>query len=180
MLWDRITSDPEKAALARVLIERVPLCGWGQTALLAASEAAFEDATKWRRVFPRGSRDAIWFISEVSDASMTFPFIGSPAQSMSTVIIMRLEQNAHLKPFVRKVMLFDVFHPAQAFSRMQRTSRAMFTCLGAGARPPSLRLITGLNIIYTGIIFLWLFDQTEDNARTKRIARRLMPLIGMS
>jgi hypothetical protein len=99
---------------------------------------------------------------------------------MSTVIITRLEQNAHLKPFVRKVMLFDVFHPAQAFSRMQRTSRAMFTCLGAGARPPSLRLITGLNIIYTGIIFLWLFDQTEDNARTKRIARRLMPLIGMS
>jgi hypothetical protein len=132
VLWDRIASDPDKAALARALIGRVPLLGWGETALSAASEAAFGDATKWRRIFPGGSRDAIWFISEISDASMTFPFSDSPAPSMSTVIITRLEQNGHLKSFVRKVMLFDIMRPVQAFSRMQRTSRAMFACLGSG------------------------------------------------
>jgi hypothetical protein len=177
---DRIASDPEKAALARALIERVPLWGWGETTLSAASGAAFEDATKWRRMFPRGARDAIWFISEVSDASMTLPFLDSPAPSMSTVIITRLEQNGHLKPFVRKVMLIDVIHPIQAFSRMQRTSRAMLACLGAGAPLPSLRALARLNVIYTGIVFLWLFDRTDGNARMKRVARRLMRLIGMS
>jgi hypothetical protein len=179
VLWDRIASDPDKAALARALIERVPLWGWGEATLSATPEAAFEDATKWRRIFPRGSRDAIWFISEVSDASMMLPFIDSPAPSMSTVIITRLEQNGHLKPFVRKVMLFDIIHPIQAFSRMQRTSRAMFACL-ASAPLPSARAITGLNVIYTGIVLLWLFDRTEGDACTKRIARRLIRLIGMS
>jgi hypothetical protein len=57
---------------------------------------------------PRGSRNAIWFISEVSDASMAFPFVDSPAPSILPVIITRLDQNDHLKPFVCKVMLFDV------------------------------------------------------------------------
>ena len=180
MLWDRIASDPDTAALARALIERVSMWGWGEAALLAASEAAFEDATKWRQIFPRGSRDAIWFISDVSDASMTLPFVDSPAASMSTVIITRLEQNRHLKLFVRKVMLFDMIHPVQAFFRMQRTSRAMFACLGIGAPLPSLRAITGLNVIYTGIVFHWLFDRTDGNARTKRTAKRLLHLIGMS
>lgn len=180
MLWDRITSDPDKAALARALIECVPVWGWGEAALSAASEAAFEDARKWRQIFPRGSRDAIWFISEVSDASMTLPFIDSPAASMSTVIITRLEQSRHLKLFVRKVMRFDMIHPIQAFFRMQRTSRAMFACLGIGPPQPSRRAITGLNVIYTGIVFHWLFDRTDGNARTKRMARQLMRLIGRS
>jgi hypothetical protein len=180
VLWERTASDPDKVALARALIERVPSWGWGEAALAVASKAAFDDVAKWRQIFPRGARDAIWFISEVSDASMAFPFVESPAPSIFTVIITRLEQNDLLKPFVRKVMLFDVIHPVQACSRMQRTSRAMIACLGAGAPPPSLRAVTGLNVIYTGIVFLWLHDRTEGNARTKRVARRLIRLIGMS
>ena len=180
MLWESIASEPDKVALARALIERVPSRGWNQATLAAASKAAFDDVAKWRQTFPRGSRDAIWFISEVSDASMAFPFVDSPAPSILTVIIKRLEQNDHLKPFVRKVMLFDVIHPVQACSRMQRTSRAMIACLGAGAPPLSLRTVTALNVIYTGIVFLWLLDRTEGNARTKRIARRLIRLTGMS
>ena len=126
VLWDRIASDPDKVALARALIERVPLWGWGEAVLSAASKAAFDDLTKWRQISPRGARDAIWFISEVSDASMKLPFLSALAPSMSTVIITRLNQNRHLKPFVRKVMRFDVLHPFQALSRMQRTSRVMF------------------------------------------------------
>jgi hypothetical protein len=180
VLWDRIAGDPDKRALALALIERVPLLGWRDTALSAASEAAFSDATKWQQIFCRGSRDAIWYISEVSDASMKLPFLDSPAPNMSTVIITRLDQNRHLKPFVRQVMLFDVLHPVQAFSRMQRTSRMMFTCLAHDHRRPSLCSIAALNVLYTAIVFVWLFDRTEGNAFTQRMVRQLTRLIGMS
>jgi hypothetical protein len=180
VLWDQIESDPDKAALAIALIERVPLLGWRDAALSAASEAAFSDATTWRQIFPRGPLDAIWYISEVSDASMRMSFSSSPAPSMSMVIITRLDQNDHMKPFVRKVMQFDIFHPVQAFSRMQRTSRVMLTCLGTCTPTPPLRTITVLNVMYTAIVFVWLFDRTAGNALTKRITREIMRLIGMS
>jgi hypothetical protein len=179
MFWEREESDPDKKALALALIERVPLSGWRGATLSAASEAAFSDAMKWRQIFPRGSLDAIWYISKVSDASMRFPFLSSPAPNMSTVIITRLDQNGHLKPFVRRVMLFDVLHPVQAFSRMQRTSRMMFACLAHGNRNPSLRSIVGLNIIYTAIVFFWLLDRSDGNRLTKRITRQSMRLIGV-
>ncbi len=180
MLWDRIARDPDKVALARALIERVPLWGWGEAALSAASEAAFDDVAKWQQIFPRGSRDAIWFISEVSDASMKLPFLSAPAPSMSTVIITRLNQNRHLKPFVRKVMLFDILHPFQALSRMQRTSRVMFACVGRVHPAAPLCLVAGLNVLYTAVVFVWLFDRTDDDELTKRTARLLVRLVGMS
>jgi hypothetical protein len=180
MLWDRVGADPDRRALALALIERVPLSGWRENTLAAASETALSHPNKWRQPFPKGSRDAIWYISEVSDASMKLPFLNSPATRMSTVIITRLDQNRHLKPFVQKVMLFDLLHPMQAFSRMQRTARAMFECLPPGDPRPSLRRIGGLNLIYTAIVFVWLFDRTDGDARTKRITRRSMRLIGLS
>jgi hypothetical protein len=180
MFWESTEADADKKALGQALVARVPRSGWRSATLSAASEATFSDAAKWQQIFPRGSRDAIWYISEVSDASMRFPFLSSPAPNMSTVIITRLSQNEHLKPFVRRVMLFDVFHPVQAFSRMQRTSHMMFACLRPGTRNPSLRLITGLNIIYTAIVFFWLLDPSNGNECTKRMTRQSMRLIGMS
>ena len=180
VLWDRIASDPDKVALARALIERVPLWGWGEAVLSAASKAAFDDLTKWRQIFPRGARDAIWFISEVSDASMKLPFLSALAPSMSTVIITRLNQNRHLKPFVRKVMRFDVLHPFQALSRMQRTSRVMFACVGRTHPATSFCSVAGLNVLYTAVVFVWLFDRTDGDQLTKRTASRLVRLVGMS
>jgi ubiquinone biosynthesis protein COQ9 len=180
VLWNSIASNPDKVALARALIERVPLWGWGEAVLSTASEAVFDDLEKWRRIFPRGSRDAIWFISEVSDASMKLPFLDAPAPSMSTVIITRLDQNRHLKPFVRKVMLFDVLHPFQALSRMQRTSRVMFACTDRTHRAASYCSVAGLNVLYTAVVLIWLFDGTDADDLTKRLARLLVRLVGMS
>jgi hypothetical protein len=77
-------------------------------------------------------------------------------------------------------MQFDVLHPVQAFSRMQRTSSMMLACLPQGIEKPSGRSITGLNIVYTTIVFFWLLDRSGGNELTKRIVRRSMRLIGLS
>ena len=131
MLWDQIETDPDKRALALALIERVPHSGWRERALSAASEAVFHDPGRWRRLFPDGSRAAIWFISEVSDASMKVPFLATPAPSLCAVVCRTTsrQNGCYLKPFVRTVMLFDLFHPMQAVRRMRRTARAILECL---------------------------------------------------
>jgi hypothetical protein len=139
MRWDVLDAPPEKIALARELVRVCSSAQWGHAALRAGWEVAFHDPQRWRLVFPTGSRDAIWFISEVSDASMRAAFENAPARSMSEVILERLSQNTTLKPFVRRVMLFDLLHPFQALARMQRTSRAMFACLMPDARNGKLR-----------------------------------------
>jgi hypothetical protein len=178
MQWDRET-DPDRSSLALALVERVPKSGWREATLSAASEAVFADPTRWRRFFPKGARDAIWYISEASDASMRMPFSSSPALSMSQVIATRFDQNGHLKPFVRKVMLFDVLHPLQAVRRMQRTARVMFECLDRGPMASS-RAIAALNAIYTALVFVWLVDRSDGNALTKRLIVRAMRAIGQS
>ncbi len=179
MHWDRET-DPDRSSLALALVERVPKSGWREATLSAASEAVFADPTRWRRFFPKGARDAIWYISEASDASMRMPFSSSPALSMSQVIATRFDQNGHLKPFVRKVMLFDVLHPLQAVRRMQRTARVMFECLPDRGAMASPRAIAALNTIYTALVFVWLADRSDSNALTKRLTVRAMRAIGQS
>jgi hypothetical protein len=147
--------------------------------LKKASLAVFSAPDGWRAIFPRGSRDAIWHISLLSDASMMSAFANSPAAAMSVVIDKRFDQNADLKPFVRQVMLFDFLHPFQALARMQRTARAMYACLGAG-NVPSWLALTRLNIAYTAIVFVWLCDDTLDDVRTKAVTRPLMRACGLS
>jgi len=178
MWWDRIEVGAEKRALALALIERVPHWGWRERTLRAASAAALCNEQGWRGIFPNGARDAIWFISEVSDASMMLAFHASPAICMSTVIAERLEQNAHLKPFVRKVMLYDLLHPIQAVRRMQRTAHAMLACMPRMDRAPSRFEVAALNAAYTVIVFVWLFDRTPGQILTSRTTASATRLIG--
>ena len=130
----------------------------------------------WRAHFPRGPTDALWFISAASDASMRAAFVDQPAADMATVIGERFEQNRDLKPFVRRVMDYDVLHPIQALHRMQRTAAVMFDCL-----PPGRRASTGfgrarLNLIYTGLVLLWLLDRSPNDRRTFVVTRLAMRL----
>jgi hypothetical protein len=178
MWWDRIEADAEKRALAIALIEHVPQSGWRERTLCAASTAALCNEQGWRRTFPNGARDAIWFISEVSDASMKLAFEASPAGCMSTVVAERLEQNGHLKLFVRKVMLYDLLHPIQAVRRMQRTAHAMLGCMPRMDRAPSRFEVAALNAAYTVIVFVWLFDTTRGQSLTSRTTASVMRLIG--
>ena len=178
MRWDQIEDDHDKVTLARALVDRVPSSGWGRRTLAAAAVAAFSDPEAWRLLFPRGPRDAIWFVSTVSDASMRSAFATAPSASMSGVIVERLEQNCDLKAFVRQVMLFDVAHPIQALARMDRTAQVMFQCVAGRAKPPSRGALIALNLVYTAIVFVWLFDRSPGDAFSQSIAARAMRLIG--
>lgn len=179
MRWDATPAEPDKIALARDLIERVPSSGWSRRTLAAASASVLSDQRAWRGFFPNGSRDAIWFVSTVSDASMKLAFAAARAPDMSSVIIERLDQNRDLKPFVRRVMLFDMAHPIQALARMDRTARVMVECVGARAKPPSRAALIGLNLVYTAIVFAWLFDRGPDDTFTRSLTPRAMRLIGL-
>lgn len=179
MLWDQ-EADPDKKALALTLIDRVPRSGWREATLSSASDAALADPTGWRRHFPKGAQDVIWYISMASDASMKLPFASTPAPSMSTVIVTRFDQNGHLKPFVRKVMVFDMLHPLQAVSRMQRTARTMFDCLQDGETLGTAPAIARLNAVYTALVLVWLLDRTDGNALTKRLTAKAMRAVGLS
>lgn len=174
MRWDVFTADPAKLALAQALTQIAAQRGWGLTALREAAALACGDAEAWRLHFPRGARDAIWFISEVSDASMVASFAEKPAPNVAQVIRERLRQNSDLKRFVFRVMLFDILHPLQAIARMQRTARVMRHC-GSGARMPNTTL---LNWTYTFIVFVWLADRSREDTLTMALNRRLMSLIG--
>ena len=179
MRWDAIAADPEAIALARDLVDRVPTSGWSRRTIAAASASELSDPERWRGLFPRGARDAIWFVSTVSDASMKLAFAATPAPSMSSVILERLEQNRDLKPFVRQVMRFDLAHPIQALARMDRTARVMFDCVANRAGPPSRATLIALNLVYTAIVFVWLFDRGPADAFTRRVTPRAMRLIGL-
>lgn len=175
MRWDVLDADAEKIALARALVPISTRRGWGAATLRAAASAVCNDAEAWRRHFRRGARDAIWFISELSDASMAAAFENSPALRIAYVIWERLEQNSDLKPFVLRVMLFDMLHPFQAVARMQRTARVMRNCLAPSANAPATTL---LNWTYTFIVFVWLCDRTHGDALTLRLNQWLMRQIG--
>jgi hypothetical protein len=174
MRWDVLDAPPEKIALARELVRVCSVSGWGRAALRAGSEVALQDPERWRLLFPAGSRDAIWFISEVSDASMRAAFEDAPARTMTEVILERLSQNTALKPFVRRVMMFDLLHPFQALARMQRTSRAMFACLMPSPSRVTGAPVTMLNLAYTAIVFAWLFDPKGEGGLTRNLTARLM------
>jgi hypothetical protein len=175
-----VEPDADRRALVQAIIERVPALGWRTAMLEAASQAALADPARWRSHFPRGPVDAIWCVSTLSDASMHLPFAAEPSPSMSAVIAERFDQNAALKPFVRRVMQFDVGHPFQALARMQRTARVMFASL-ADARPnPSWFALAVLNVTYTSAVFAWLNDRSPDSAKAKAFTRRAMRLIGLS
>jgi|CXWL01.1.fsa_nt_gi hypothetical protein len=175
MQWDVLAADAEKVALAQALVPVSAKRGWGASTLRLAAAPIFDDSEAWRRHFPRGARDAIWFISEVSDSSMRAAFECHPAADIADVIRERLEQNSDLKAFVFRVMLFDVTHPFQAVARMQRTALAMRQCLAAGAKTPGA---TVLNWTYTCIVFVWLCDRTRGDALTMHLNQWLMRRIG--
>jgi hypothetical protein len=175
MRWDVTITDPVKLALAQTLTTTTARRGWNTAALREAASVVCGNAEAWRHHFPRGARDVIWFISEVSDASMAVAFENSPAPVMAQVIRERLQQNSDLKRFVFRVMLFDILHPFQAIARMQRTAHRMRGCLAPAAKMPSATL---LNWTYTLIVFAWLSDRTHENALTMWLNRRLISLIG--
>ncbi|MDO9223773.1 MAG: hypothetical protein Q7U20_08700 [Caulobacter sp.] len=177
MDWSAIPDDPSRNALAEALVPITATQGWTRAALAQASVAALPGPDSWRDLFPRGAVDAIWHISKVSDASMLAAFRHCPATSLVAVVDERFAQNRDLKPFVRRVMDFDVLHPLQALRRMQRTARAMYQCLGQSRPGPSFATLTLLNLLYTMVVFIWLFDRSPDDRITRGATRRLMALV---
>lgn len=175
MRWDVVTAVREKLALAEAIVPISARQGWSVSTLRSASAVVCNDQEAWRRHFPRGAADVIWFISEVSDASMATAFEGRLASRIADVIWERLQQNTELKPFVFRVMLFDMLRPFQAVARMQRTAQVMRRCLAPGAKTPNT---TPLNWTYTFIVFVWLCDRTRGDALTMRLNRWLMRVIG--
>jgi ubiquinone biosynthesis protein COQ9 len=178
MDWNAIADTAERQKLAQTLVALTPEFGWRQSTLERASAEVLSTRNGWRTIFPRGARDAIWHISLVSDASMKRKFEDKRVAAMSEVIDERLKQNVDLKPFVRQVMLFDIVHPVQALARMQRTSKVMYACL-SGEQAPNWFALTCLNLAYTAVVFVWLFDRTPDDMRTKTASRRLMRVCGL-
>ena len=61
---------------------------------------------------------------------------------------------------------------------MDRTARVMFECV-AQATPPSRAALIALNLTYTAIVFVWLFDRSPADAFTRRLAPKAMRLIGL-
>ena len=179
MRWDALAANADRVRLARALVEVTAQCGWSKRALRQASQNVAGEPEFWRRVFPSGSRDAIWFISEVSDASMRAAFDTVPAEGMSDVIAERFAQNADLKPFVRRVMFYDLLHPVQALARMQRTARVMIQYVEPERQRAMGAAVTALNLGYTFIVFVWLRDSSQTQAMTGRATLRVMRLLGL-
>ncbi len=178
MDWNAVESPPDQVVLAQALVDVTARRGWNGKAMAEASQAAFGAPHHWREVFPHGAKDAIWFISRISDASMQAAFDLRPAPDMTDVIVMRFDQNSDLKAFVRQVMLFDILHPIQALARMQRTARVMMTCTTRGRRTDWFSL-TRLNLVYTVIVFIWLFDKTPRDRRTVDMTRWAVETLGI-
>ncbi|WP_109126480.1 hypothetical protein [Dyella sp. C11] len=176
MNWDVLPADPEQLRLARCFVDAVPACGVSRRALAQASREAFSDPARWTAFFPDGPTGMIWFISDVSDASMHAIYAMEPAQCIADVIGERFAQNAELKPFVRRVMQYDVLHPFQALARMQRTAKVMYACRARIERPGFIRLAL-LNIFYTALVLFWLYDRSPHDTRTKAATDALMRLL---
>ncbi len=174
MRWDVLSADRERIRLAQALVPLSAVHGWNGRVMTQAAHELSGDGEAWRRLFPAGPRDALWFISEMSDESMRAAFAREPAASMAAVIDERLAQNRALKPFVRKVMAYDMRHPLQAVRRMQRTARVMAQCIVRPIGPARLSL---LNHFYTAIVCFWLFDRSPLDRRTTALTRRLMRVL---
>lgn len=147
--------------------------GVGRRTLALAAAEVFGDRADWKRVFDDPTV-ALWFVSDVSDASMRAAFTRVPARGMAEVIDLRLDQNVSLKPFVRRVMAFDMLHPFQALARMQRTAGVMFACLPPGQDGPGFFRLALLNLAYTGVVFIWLADRSAGDRRTKALTLKVM------
>lgn len=173
MDWTAVEAPPEKVALMQVAIELIPTQGVSVRALSAASHQLFGDDGQWLQIFPGGLTEALWFVSDVSDGSMAHAFANAPAKAMPEVVAVRFAQNAALKPFVRRVMIYDFFHPFQALARMQRTAKVMFDCLRR-RRSPSFLHLAALNLLYTFTVMIWLADRSPDNRLADRCARILL------
>lgn len=177
MDWSRLEAPPEQQAFGRAFVAAVPVRGVSRAAADAAAGRAGRDEAWWRGVYG-DLTGVVWFVSDASDASMAATFRDAPANSMAAVIRTRFEQNATLKPFVRKVMLYDLAHPAQALARMQRTAGVMYGCLPDHSAPGWFRLGV-LNLVYTLIVFVWLFDGSDQDQRTHRLTRTAMRWLGL-
>ena len=174
MRWDAFPAPPRRIAFARALVEATERQGFSRRATATASTTSLGSAKAWHALFPGGPTEALWLISAVSDASMRSSFADRPAADMAAVIDERFEQNSHLKGFVRRVMLYDMLHPWQALGRMQRTARVMAECLAPGRPGPGRARLTFLNLVYTMLVFHWLFDRSAGDSRTRRITRLAM------
>ena len=178
MDWNAFAAPEDRRLLSKAFVEWVPEHGVNRKTLALASEAVFGDPIRWREIFPTGATEALWFVSDVSDASMRAPFLITPAHGMAEVIDMRLDQNRSMKRFVRRVMQYDLLHPFQALARMQRTARIMYACLSANKRVSFLALVS-LNLFYTTLVFLWLIDRSPNDKRTKTATARAMRMLGI-
>ena len=177
MNWSALELSPQQVAFGRAFVAAVPGEGVSRAAAQSAAREAQLDEPSCRALY-RNLTGVLWFVSDVSDASMAAAFRSVAADDMATVIRTRFEQNATLKPFVRRVMLYDVAHPMQAVARMQRTARAMYGCLPSRAVPGRFRLGV-LNVAYTLIVFVWLFDRSNGNQHTHRLTLKAMQWIGL-
>jgi hypothetical protein len=177
MYWDKVEPDSMRRAFGFQVIQLVPFLGWKKS-LMQASKAAYGDSMQWTLAFPGGTRDVIWYISSVSDRSMKSAFLSVPAVNMSSVIDERFRQNRELKHFVRQVMFFDMWHPVQGISRMQRTAGIMFECISSGQEKHSTAKLLSLNILYTLVVIVWLLDRTHDDLVTKKVTRVFMRFMG--
>lgn len=178
MDWSVVDSTSERVRLAQSFVNIIPSSGVSKRTLRLAANDTLASSRDWQEIFG-GPTEALWFVSEVSDASMLAAFTNTPAQKMAEVVDVRLDQNASLKPFVNRVMRYDVLHPVQALARMQRTARVMFDCLGPREQDVSWVRLTLLNIAYTGLVFGWLMDRSECNHQTKSATRAVFRLLGI-
>jgi hypothetical protein len=89
MLWDEVESDSGRRRFGIALTVLVPRLGWGLDAIEQSSLAAWRSRDAWKKFFPAGCRDAIWYISGISDASMAHAFKPASAARMSEVIAVR-------------------------------------------------------------------------------------------
>lgn len=173
MNWEAVPADPRRIAFGKAAVRIAARVGWNESALAAASQESLGTPDAWQGLFPSGRTEALWFVSDISDASMALPFRSRPAFGLSEVIAVRLRQNALLKPFVRQVMKYDFLHGWQAFARMQRTAEVMLKCVPGAAGTIWLRRAT-LNLVYTYIVFRWLNDHSPGDERTIALTGRLM------
>ncbi|WP_126423869.1 hypothetical protein [Asticcacaulis excentricus] len=178
MDWFALVMPADRRALAKQLLVTIEEVGANRKALCLASIETFGHSSYWKKIFPSGVTEVLWFISEVSDASMASAFSMVPANDMKAVIDTRFEQNRDLKRFVWQVMIYDLRHPIQALKRMQRTAGVMMDCLGARPAPRFFHLAS-LNLVYTMIVFVWLTDRTPENRRTKAVTQVAMRWLGL-
>jgi len=178
MDWSVVDGASDRVRLAQAFVRIVPSAGVNRQTMRLAAKEALGSADGWKKVFD-GPTEVLWFVSEVSDASMCAAFVGTPAREMTEVVNVRLDQNGSLKPFVNQVMLYDVLHPIQALARMHRTARAMYDCLGQGSPSAGQPRLTLLNLAYTGLVFRWLIDRSERDRHTKSTTRAVFRLLGL-